>query len=157
MGLANDVDAVYRFMMAQVPKFKLDHTRLVTRGEVEAMVQAGSVVEVCYQRENRECVVGYGLFDEGHAPTWRYTSLMIDPAWLKRVLLSNILEELARKALVAYGIEALRAEVFGHQTQAIAILERFGFVPIAQIDKYACHQGRPVPLLWYERTKEVAS
>ena len=133
--------------------YKADHTDLYDQQDCEELCDQGRVIALFHDEEAVPC--GFVLFPAGHNPAWCSASALIEPGSLRRVLQSDILEEVAVKAFAVFGVEFFRADLYDYQIQAIALLERFGFEPEAQIRKYTTKAGKDAALLYYVRSREA--
>jgi ribosomal-protein-alanine N-acetyltransferase len=96
-------------------------------------------------------IVGY-LICSRYADVWHLMNIAVEPAMLRRGIAWSLMERLLE---VAGPAEAYTLEVRPSNPAAIALYERFGFVPAGTRPRYYADTGEDALVMW--RTAEAGS
>jgi len=96
--------------------------------------------------KHRNRVIGFAglLFaaDDGHI-----TTVSVDPEWQQRKVATRMMMVLVERALER-GVEALTLEVRPSNTSAVALYQRFGFVPVGVRKDYYRETDEDALVMW---------
>ena len=99
----------------------------------------------------RETLVGY-LVCSRYADVWHLMNIAVDPPVVRRGIASAMMQRLFE---VAGPDESYTLEVRPSNPAAIALYERFGFVPAGTRPRYYADTGEDALVMW--RTEEASS
>jgi [ribosomal protein S18]-alanine N-acetyltransferase len=100
---------------------------------------------------SRDGLVGY-LICSRYADVWHLMNIAVDPPMLRRGIATALMDRLLE---VAGPAESYTLEVRPSNPAAIALYERFGFVPAGTRPRYYADTGEDALVMW--RTEEASS
>jgi ribosomal-protein-alanine N-acetyltransferase len=100
---------------------------------------------------SEERIVGY-LICSRYADVWHLMNIAVEPARLRQGIAWSLMERLVE---VAGPAESYTLEVRPSNPAAIALYERFGFVPAGTRPRYYADTGEDALVMW--RTAEAGS